>query len=161
MTVSRDSFKSYFTNNPVSQEFFEQMVGDHIGTGSFRSVFSLRHDTNFVIKFESAMETFHNVREWEVWKAAKGTPHQKWFAPCDSISFGGSVLIQRYVADVVDTELPTQIPAFFQDCAPRNWGKFRKNIVCRDYGNTTLLQKGMTEEMRDPNWRLHATKVKM
>jgi hypothetical protein len=162
MSDSRTKFKSYFVENAVSMEFFELMVGEHIGTGAFRSVFHLAPNPNLVIKFEQGADTFHNVQEWEIWKRVKKDKElSKWFAPCQSISFGGSVLIQRYARDCLDTELPTLIPTLFTDNAPRNWGKIGNQAVCRDYGLHTMYERGLSKALRHVEWSLKGTKVKV
>ena len=161
MSEARTKFKSYFLENSVSMEFFEMMVGPHLGSGAFRDVFEYKPNPSLVIKFESAAETFHNVQEWEIWKRVKKNKDlSKWFAPCESISFGGSVLIQRYARDCLDTELPKLIPAFFTDNAPRNWGKIGERAVCRDYGLHTLYDQGLRPALRHVEWSLKGTKVK-
>lgn len=50
-------------------------------------------------------------------------------------------------------ELPKEVPAFFCDLKAANWGRLGKRIVCHDYGNNPLMEKGMTTRMKKAVWR--------
>ena len=161
--VGRARVENEFRFRSTSREFFDVMVGDHIGSGAFREVFHMRNDPTVVIKFEMTAQSFHNVFEWQLWQrlVSLKNPLKVWLAPCIDISASGGVLLQRFAEDILDTELPSKVPSFFTDMAPRNWGRYKKKIVCRDYGSTKLIDVACTDtEMRDANWRLKASKVR-
>ncbi len=153
--------ESKFNDNTLQRDLIMLMLGEHIGKGSFREVFRMQHDSQMVAKIELTGSSFHNVYEWQTWKRLEAikSPAKKWFAPCVDISPNGAVLLQRFAEDVLDTELPEEVPAFFTDMAPRNWGRYKKQIVCRDYGYTRLLDIGAQAPMRKAEWKHQATKV--
>jgi hypothetical protein len=152
----------YFRANTLTYELFGLVAGDIIGSGAFRHVFDYSPDPKLVIKFELDAGSFHNVQEWTVWDRVKNAPDlAKWFAPCRFISPCGSILLQEYAKDLLDTELPEEVPAYFTDVRKENWGKIGKKIVCRDYGSHLLYEKGMTKSMRKVKWiRPKATPVR-
>ena len=152
MTSLYDLGVEYFSN-VTAKDFMNMMLGELVGTGQYRQVYSLEFDDTCVIKLEDKYAKFSNVKEWEVWSAVKGTSYAKWFAPCVKISGNGAWLIQKKTTPARMEELPKEVPAFFTDLKLSNWGRLGKQIVCHDYGNHLLLEQGMTKRMRKPTWK--------
>lgn len=117
-----------------------------------REVFRFGPDENFAIKFENGNGHWQNVLEWEVWSRVKYTKLAKWFAPCHRISHNGRILIQAYAEPLAAIALPAEVPAFFTDMKPSNWGQIKGQPVAVDYGKTLMLERGMTSRMRKADW---------
>lgn len=140
-------------NNVVARDFLNLILSERIGQGQFRSVYEYDPDPTCVIKMEDKYTSFSNVTEWQIWDKIKGTEFAKWFAPCVKISGTGVWLIQKKTIPLRAEELPKQVPAFFTDLKAENWGRIGKHVVCHDYGNNLLIEKGMTKLMRKPDWK--------
>lgn len=149
-----DDAKRFFDSNTSSLDFFRLMVGDKLGSGFFRNVYKLNHDPKTVVKFEDRDRSFANITEWDIWKNLSETKPElaKWLAPCVDISPCGTVLLQRFTADVTLKELPAKVPAFFTDLKVTNWGRLDGRIVCRDYGNHKLYVTGPSTRLVKANW---------
>lgn len=144
--VSFKRIRTLFTEDPISADFFDMFVGDHIASGSARNVYCYADGKN-VIKFEQA-GTYQNTSEWDAWLHVQGTDVAKWFAPCKFLSPTGRVLVQAYAPDMKPHQIPDKVPAFFSDIKYENWGWYKGHPVCRDYGLTLLMEHGMTKRMR-------------
>lgn len=117
------------------REFFEFMTGDKLGHGMSRMVYDHPTDPTKVIKMENAKNEFQNVMEWEFWKKVEYAPKiARWLAPCHSISYNGTFLIQEKARDLGPSERPAHLPVFITDHKLENFGMIGKQIVCRDYG---------------------------
>ncbi len=79
--VGREYVRHEFRHEVISLEFFTLMIGDHLGSGTFREVFTMRHDPKIVIKFEMSAGSFHNISEWQTWHRLKKTDAGKFLAP--------------------------------------------------------------------------------
>lgn len=134
------------------RELLGLVCSDRLGSGMTREVFRFGPDEAYVIKFENESGHFQNVLEWEVWDRIKDTKLAKWFAPCLRISHCGRILIQRYAEPLAAICLPAEIPAFFTDLKPDNWGHIKGQPVAIDYGKTLMLERGMTSRMRKADW---------
>jgi hypothetical protein len=133
----------------VQDELNDLMLGDMIGEGAFRKVYVLRCAPHLVAKVElSANCEFANVAEWEVWNNLRGTEWEKWLAPCETISFNGSVLIQRRTAPV--KRLPKMVPNFMTDLKPENFGRLGGRVVAHDYGLHRLFTRGLRGVRLEP-----------
>ncbi len=159
MTVTINLRDAYFGLSTFAMEAYDLLIGDHIGTGAFRQVYHHGYDNGLVVKVGMHGGDFHNVTEWHDWNRMAKLSAGKFLVPCCAISPCGTFLVQRYAPDCLESELPTQVPGFMTDMAPRNWGKWRKKVLCRDYGNIQL-ELLADLPMREANWRLKATKVK-
>lgn len=137
----------------LGREILTMVCGDFIGRGYYREVYAYARDPQaWVAKLENGHQSFANVREWEVWLSVRDTKLVKWFAPCHDISSSGLVLIQARTEQVPIERLPKRVPAFFTDLKAENWGLYNGRIVCHDYGNHLLHERGMSCGMRDANW---------
>jgi hypothetical protein len=148
----RQSLDARYFSSVVAREFSDMVIGESLGAGAFREVFAWELDPTLVVKFETAAGSFSNVREHDVWERIRDTELAKWFAPVVRISSCGSVLLMKRTKPITTAELPDKVPAFFTDLKRDNWGRLGKQIVCHDYGNHLLLEKGMTSRMRKANW---------
>jgi hypothetical protein len=120
-------------------------VGRCIGTGYSRHVYELLGQPDRVMKLEHGNRHFSNIVEWKVWQAVQATPHAKWFAPCYSISFTGTALVQARTIPLTNEEFEhmTEVPEFLSDIHRANFGHFEGRIVCHDYGRNNLMMLGM------------------
>lgn len=129
----------------VTEDFLRIMLGDKLSHGCYRDVYVFEPDPTKVIKIEHRSHSYSNFSEWDIWKACP-KEFEKWFAPCRFLSAFGSVLIQDRVKHT--DKLPSQIPAFFADTKKTNWGTLPNGrIVCCDYGNHKLFDRGFTKRM--------------
>ncbi len=148
--MTEEAVKRYFQNT-ISNDLFSLCVGSLVAVGSSRTVFRASNP-EFVYKFETSAHSFQNMMEWETWQIVKDTKHKKWFAPCSAISDCGTVLAQVYCRDLEINELPEELPAFFADVKRDNFGIYKNQIVCRDYGNHFLIDRGLTNKMIKAEW---------
>lgn len=115
------------------EDFIAMICGEHIGGGQYRAVYEHKLDPELVVKIE-AEGTFCNVEEWRIWSEVRSIPQAaRWFAPCEAISPGGTILIQRRTTPVQLKRLPERIPYFFTDLKVGNWGRIGRRVVCHDY----------------------------
>ena len=139
--------------NVVAKDFFETLTSHKLGEGAYRTVYKLTLNPDLVVKLEDKAFHFSNVYEWDVWERIKHTEHVKWFAPCEHISPCGTVLVQKFAKDIEDDFiLPAELPVFFTDISKRNFGIYEGRVVCRDYGNNLLMEKGMSKRMKKVEW---------
>lgn len=125
---------TYF-NGRMAREFTDLMLGEYLGCGVGRMVHVFKPDPKYVIKFETAIESFQNVREWDLWRELEHYPKlRQWLAPIKSISPGGDILIQARTTPMKREELPAKVPAFATDLKIQNWGLFEGRPVMHDYG---------------------------
>lgn len=148
----RDTLIQEHFRTTVARDFAYLFIGARLGGGAFREVFVNLANTAQVIKVEECAESFSNVAEWQVWEAVKDTEHARWFAPCVAMSACGTVMIQARTKPVEKEDLPAEVPAFFTDLKPMNWGRLGDRIVCHDYGFHRMLERGMTKRMRKADW---------
>ncbi|HEX2099082.1 MAG TPA: hypothetical protein VHF69_00380 [Candidatus Synoicihabitans sp.] len=132
-------------------------LGAQVGEGVYRTVFECALAQELVLKIAKHEITwnFANVQEFTVWQAVQFTEMAKWFAPCVDVSHGGLVLIQRKTEKVRAEELRRllpKVPRFFTDLKAANWGRLDGRIVCHDYGNHLMLERGMGNVMRAADW---------
>lgn len=148
--MSDREVRGHFTNT-IAQDFLDLFAAEIISEGSTRTVYrSINRD--YVIKFETYAKRFQNVVEWETWSIAKHTKFKDWFCPCSDISSNGTILIQRFARDLEEAEWPKELPSFFADVKPENFGWLDGKVVCRDYGNSYLIDKGFSSKMTKVQW---------
>ena len=58
----------------------------------------------------------------------------------------------KYCEPIAAIALPAEVPAFFTDLKPGNWGIYNKHPVALDYGKHMMLERGMTSRMRKADW---------
>lgn len=150
MDIKRD----YFAENMIALDFFNSLVGQHLGTGTMRSVYRWLANDKMVVKFEHESKKFANVSEHDLWNEVRGLPQlAKWFAPVYDISPCGNVLWQKFIPDIPIDKLPKRIPECFCDLKAENWGIWRGQPVCRDYGNHAAFVHGLSTRMAPAKWR--------
>lgn len=133
----------------VKAELINLLVGKKLGSGSYREVFENMQDADEVLKIETGARCFSNIHEYNMWMIVAGDPElSKWFAPCVDISPSGQILVMKRTKPVMIDELPKKIPNFLTDTKVQNWGRYKKRIVCHDYGNHLAISKGIN------NWKL-------
>lgn len=137
----------------VLEEFWHLIIGQKIGQGMYRSVFSFGSTKNWVLKVQDNDYCFDNVVEWETWREYRSKPEiAKWLAPCHYISPNGSLLIQERTKLI--TDLPKEMPAFLCDTKPKNYGTIgkgkNKRVVCHDYGY--LINSKLNMKMKKVKW---------
>lgn len=146
-----EPIKEYFPGT-IAGDLLYLCVDKQIGDGSTRKVFKSSLVPNTVFKFETTSQRFQNILEWETWEIVKTYKHKLWFAPCLRISDCGTILVQAFCRDLEDNELPEEIPSFFADIKRENFGMYEGHVVCRDYGNTFLIDKGLNNKMKKAEW---------
>lgn len=138
-------------NELIQKEFTRMLFGKQIGRGLSRTVYVLLSDPTLVIKTEIKGNSFQNIREWEYWNEMKGTPVEKWLAPCLFISPCGTVLIQKRCETLDKSKYPSKLPSFFTDTKYQNFGLLNNKFVCFDYGNIPF-SKGVNSKTVKANW---------
>lgn len=137
-------------NISAFRDAFNLLCDDKIGYGASREVYSSRVLPDCVIKVETGIGKFQNILEWETWDRVSQTEFAKWFAPCEWISPNGVILIMKKTLPA--HKYPDKIPAFFTDTKRTNFGVYKGNFVCHDYGMHLLMENGMTKRMRKADW---------
>lgn len=136
----------------LQRELLEFLCGQWLGAGMSREVFRFALDDRYVIKFEPIGHHFQNVEEMTTWQTVEHTRFAKWFAPCKAISECGRIMLQQYAEPLAAVALPAEVPAFFTDLKPGNWGRIGKQPVALDYGRTLLMSRGLSNAMRKAQW---------
>lgn len=129
---------SYIVDHPeIGQSIINTLLGEHLGSGTFRDVYEYGLDKDWVIKVENGDSEGDNWAEWRIWYAVKdrtdGT--KDWFAPCSWISNDGKLLIQKRTKPLRTKykKIPEKIPSFFTDIKDSNFGWIGNRLVCHDY----------------------------
>lgn len=131
----------------------DMVVGDYIGSGTFRDVYQHNINKDYVVKLQRE-EHNSNVIEFEIWCNVSETPYAKWFAPVRWISDNGKVLFQEKVEPITEKNqhlIPDNIPYFFTDLKPSNFGFIKKQLVCVDYDYSLIrfIDNGLTKRTRN------------
>lgn len=123
----------------LAPEFWEFMVGEKIGQGASREVYSMKFDYETVLKVcDGGPNHFRqNIMEWETWTYVRNEDYniKKWFAPCIAISPCGRLLLQRRTASLDPNKIPKELPSFLDDFKLDNFGMLDDRVVARDYGS--------------------------
>jgi hypothetical protein len=138
-----DRFK--FFNNKYSEDVFDLLCGEHIGTGAYRAVYECRVNSDWVIKVELG-DDYANIAEYAVWGACefkhdKNQDWSQWLAPCRYLSPNGKFLIQDRTGPLAGMSLPDKIPNFLDDTHLQNWGSYDGRVVCHDYANHAFFTR--------------------
>ena len=147
----------------LKEDAINLLCGKLLGEGETRKVFQCNLMPNHVIKVESNVNSFHNIREFEIWSEVMNIPHMaRWFARVHSMSHNGRFLIMEKTAPARDDEYPDRIPVFFDDIKRENFGLItirnkKTNVktnclVAHDYANNNLYKLGLTKRMRKVDW---------
>ena len=150
--MSRDTLRDYHFVTTLARDTFGMIAGDEIASGVYRRVYACNLNVDHVVKFEESARDFCNVREWDIWQRVKETKLARWFAPCVAISPSGIALIQQRCKPVTLPEMPKKVPGFFTDLKVENWGRYQDRVVCLDYGNHLMLEKGMDAKLKIAKW---------
>ncbi len=151
--MTSDSAETFFTN-AISKDLFSLCASTKLGKGVARDVYRSALNPDHVFKFELPSMSFQNILEWETWDVVRHTKYAKWFAPCIHIASCGTVLIQAYAREIMPDELPKDVPAFFTDLKADNWGMLNGHPVCRDYGRSLLMDRGLSNKLRKAEWNI-------
>lgn len=147
-------------NSLRRKELKSLFLGKKIGEGMSRKVYQYTDPLTgsfdrAVVKYEGRFVDghFQNVAEWEIWTWVRGTPMQKWFAPCYAISPCGLYLVQARVDPLRSKEWPKRLPSFLTDLKPENFGMFEGRVVACDYGTGVSAIRSSGARMVPCNWR--------
>ena len=121
------------------------LVGEKLGSSVFRDVYAVNGRPDVVLKVEDRGGEFCNVMEWKIWTEAQGTPAEQWLAPCLDLSgLGGRALVMRRTKPITERIWRRlEVPAFFNDLKPENWGLIDGRPVCHDYAHSDVLLRGL------------------
>lgn len=139
----------------VHRSIMWSMLGNKLGSGIHRDVYASRLSRDHVIKVEPNVGSFANVMEWEIWRMVEHHENAKWFAPVFGIDPFGTVLIQARTKRVTPSQFEKvkELPAFFWDVKPENFGWYKGRIVCHDYAITSLIATGVcSKKMKKNAW---------
>jgi len=151
------------TDELIHRDAFNLFLGDLIGSGMSRKVFTCPLMPNCIVKVESGSGYFQNVIEWETWQRVKLTEFSRWFAECKAISPNGSILVMERTLPAAPSDYPERMPTFLTDFKRANYGVVPDGptrsgkagsyfLVCHDYGTNLLFENGMTNRTRKVTW---------
>ena len=135
------------------EEYKNILLGAKIGSGCYRDVYNCRLRDDLVVKIEREDKEFHNIKEWTIWSELEyADEYNKWLAPCLEISKNGKILIQKKVEFGRQKEYPKEIPSFFTDVKPDNFGFIGNQLVCCDYGST-IFTRFFNKKLIKADWK--------
>lgn len=123
----------------VKNDCIRLFVGEELGYGAARKVYSLVGHPDLVLKIEFTQETFQNVMEWQLWNELQFTEYGRWLAPCRRISPCGTVLIQERTEPLPDVYALTHVPEWLGDLKEENFGLIGGRLVCHDYALHSVI----------------------
>lgn len=132
-------------------EYKGMLLGYELARGYYRAVYVCVTRPECVVKVELQERKFCNIREWDAWGRVRGTDHERWFAPCEWISPGGTIMLMRRT--MPQGEYPDKVPYYFSDIKASNFGFIGKNLVCHDYAGHLMMEYGLTKRMRKATWK--------
>lgn len=140
---------------PTARELLALVCGEYLGAGIHREVYEYAPNPEFVIKLETASASFANAREWLIWERVSqwSCKTQDWFAPCFRISPRGDWLIQARTMPLNGENMPERVPDVLNDLKTDNWGRLNGRVVCHDYADALIVEKGITKRMKKADWR--------
>lgn len=122
----------------VASDFVTLLCGRFIGSGVYRSVFECNFDDRFVVKVEPRNSgcNFIEYMIYDEVKWLKGDLEwvKDWFAPVEWISPNGRILLMRRTKEYPKRKKPEKVPKFLWDLKTDNFGWYKGNYVCHDYG---------------------------
>lgn len=137
----------------LSREFLEFICGTRIGHGVSREVYNCRIRPDCVIKIEPFHGHFANVLEATLWEEVKKhSDHAKWFAPVESISTCGRVMLMKKTQPISLMKLPSKMPIYFTDIKHENFGIIDDQIVCHDYAFNRIPYLGLINRLTNCKW---------
>ena len=113
-----------------------KLLGPYLGSGGHRIVFKHKTNPNWVVKIAKD-NLNHNNAEYETWLAAKEINEDEWLVPCVEVLDDGKYLIQELGDDILETEIPTNIPSWlkYDYNAARQWKLHNGKIKKCDYAH--------------------------
>lgn len=134
------NFNELHENDPkLLSSIIDFFIGNYIGEGCSRIVYEYTLDSKYVVKIPNSEHGFSdNLMEFEIYGLLKDTEYGKWLAESKWVSSDGAVLIQRKTKEIKPEDLPENLPSFFTDIKPSNFGKVGKQIVCHDYASSII-----------------------
>lgn len=132
-----------------------KFCGRVLGYGTWRDVYELKGDPDYVIKIEAEprFRVFANATEYRNWESNR---HWTWLAPYLApilyISECGRVLIQRRVIFKEKKFYPKVIPAVFTDTKIQNFGWIDDRFVCCDYSFFVICVGKGDHPMKRVKW---------
>ena len=133
--------------------------GQLIGKGTFRKVFVAQNNPRLVLKVAlNQAGQSHNVLEVNNWLDFRKTKFARWFAPIVFNSEDYKVLAQVRALPIEGCKPPVQVPEFFTDVRPWNWGWYGDQPVCVDYAYLRLAYL-VLRKVKMRSWRVAASTV--
>jgi hypothetical protein len=137
-------------DDPKDLRYIEGLIGEEIGRGRTRRVFTVKDDLQFVIK-QDISEEGANAAEYANYKMACFLGFREWLAPVVFLSQNGKYLVQFKCEKIRKEDIekmPKKVPSFFKDLKRHNWGFFGGQFVCFDYAQARF------DRFRDTNVKL-------
>lgn len=129
------------------------LCGQFLGEGMSRKVFVCGLDSSLVVKVETEAGRFQNVKEWELWQEIQYTSAAKWLAPCLHLSPDGTILVMARTSPLALADYPDKLPVWLSDRKFANFGKYKGNFVCHDYGcNLAMTHGAARNRMSNVHW---------
>jgi hypothetical protein len=132
-----------------------RFCGKVLGYGTYRDVYELKGNPDYVIKIEAHpnFRVFANVTEYRNWADnMRWSWLSQYLAPCLYISECGRVLIQRRVTFKEKKFYPKGIPALFTDTKIQNFGWIGNRFVCCDYSFFVICVGKGDRPMKRVKW---------
>src|SRR3990167_8073789 len=130
--------------------------GKLLGQGANRKVYAVEQNPRLVLKVAIGLDRVeHNVLEVCNWVNFNCTKWACWFAPIVFHSKDFKVLAQVRALPM-GAYTPTQVPEFFTDVKPDNWGWYGDQPVCVDYAYLRLAYLAL-RKVRMRSWRVAAS----
>lgn len=123
-------------NPQIHEAAFNLMVGEQIGKGVNRTVYSCWLSPDWVVKVQHSNGNgyFQNIMEYRLWMRAD-KKQRRWLAPVKWISACGQVLIMQRTHPIPPSyKLPSRMPDWLCDFKRTNYGLLNGVLVCHDYG---------------------------
>ena len=139
------------SDDEILKSAFDMLCDDMIGFGDHRIVFQSGMNQNEIVKIEHANVGANNI-EFHIWHSVKGTPNERWFAPVKSLSGDGKILVMAKTKPVV--RWPDKVPNCFNDMHSKNYGIYKGNFVCHDYGSFPLIMNNAFR-LKNAKWRIY------
>lgn len=138
---SIDEVNTISSLQDVNTDLITTLLGEKIGSGTYRAVYQHNWDKDYVIKIEPK-STECNMTEYMLWDEIRGLKNEltwvkDWFAPVLWMSPNGKILCMQKTSEFPKNkklERPLEIPAFLTDIKWNNFGWIGNRFVCHDYG---------------------------
>jgi hypothetical protein len=121
-----ENFPKRFDHVPIQpEEVFVNALGERIGAGTTREVFSVKGRDDVVMKRVKAVSAFNNWSEFIVWNAARVTRWSNMLAAVEKISHSGQYLMMERLLPLSadDAYGAPPMPYWLNDMKFSNFGK--------------------------------------